>query len=156
MTVALVCVSVFGMDGQYCQEDAALIGHCIEMNYDQHMCYAPETDFRIRLSAYDPAWCSTYPTNCLNGDTRLGTGLPHEDWYGVAAACPIGWVNSTVAVDGVGEWTCLDSGGGIKPKWWDGEWIIVVDILHQFESDPALGSSWPWWSLQNYEEWHRE
>lgn len=148
----LVCLIVIGIAGQFCYGPATLIGECVEMNYDQYLCEEEATAIRLRLSAYDPAWCQEIPTNC-DGDTALGSGLPYEPYYDIAAACPADWYFHTITVDGVGSWECLDTGSALKPTFRNGEWLIIVEPLHEFPGDPRDGNNWPVWALQNYEGW---
>jgi hypothetical protein len=158
----LVCLVVIGMSGQYCASPAYLVGECTEMNHEQYLCVADESELPLFLSIYDPAICEEHPINC-DGDTAFGTGIPFgEEWYNVAAACPLDWVGSQVSVGGIGDYHCMDTGGRIHPQFrpvWTFEpgkaekvwmWVIVVDVCYPHHRD-----GWPVWSLQHYDEWSR-
>ena len=105
-----------------------------------------------RICAYDPAWCRDIPTNC-DEDTDLGSGLPYEDYYDIAAACPVDWYFHVVTVEGVGSWECLDTGSALRPTYRNGEWLLIVEPLYAFAGDPRNGEMWPGWALQNYAVW---
>lgn len=157
--MSTVCLIVLGIAGQFCHSPATLIGECTAMNHEQYLCVVAEAELPLFLSIYDPAICDTHPTNC-DGDPDFGTGIPFADeWYEVAAACPVDWVWQTITVPGIGEWHCIDTGGRIHPQFrevWnfsaepvlEWQWVIVLDVCY-----PHHEAGWPWWALQSYSEW---
>jgi len=164
--VTSVCLIVIGIVGQFCHAPAALIGDCVDMNYENYLCVADAPELRMFVSVYDYALCDEHPINCYGDGSYFANGIPTgPEWYEIAAACPHSWVGSYISLPDVYDHLlyCVDTGGRITPtfrevwvfddsgraeKVW--MWVIMLDILY-----PHHLYGWPGYALQAYSDWHR-
>lgn len=68
-------------------------------------------DKPLKISWYDPALGGV---NCDHDCSTMASGVKvTPDRYGNTAACIRAWMGKTVVIEGIGRFTCLDTGGAI-------------------------------------------
>jgi hypothetical protein len=73
-------------------------------------------NIKVKISWYNPALGGVNCGHFVNGVcvSRMASGLPWQDYIGVAIACPMEVpFHTKIVIDGR-SWECLDRGGAIK------------------------------------------